>query len=222
MLTKNHNANDTLIFLPEKKIMLYVFIGERDFVALKKYLQDSVMKEVNNLSAVKAAFAFSEHRGVEIFRACFETIQTNLSWNIILGKDKLILPAEISLMKSTVPSYPIDIEQKSIADLCAGDFKHLHEQGEKFIRHFSEGMYSPDAIKKNVVRYFLAILQVVKEINFTSYEKINEQEVLEQIAHAITANELEEALSSLFLAASRQNEMKTGLIVQKVLRMVDE
>jgi two-component system response regulator YesN len=222
MLTKDRQQNDTLMLVPEKNIMLYTFIGERDFSALEKYLQDSVMREVNNLSAVKAAFAFSEHRGIESFRTCFETMQANLSWNIILGKEKLILPAEISSMKYTIPSYPIDVEQKSIAYLCAGDFKHLHEQGLQFIRHFSEGQCNPDAIKKNIVRYFLAILQVVKEINFTVYEKINEQEIIEQIANAITAAELEDVLYSLFLAATRHDEMKTSLLVQKVLRMVDE
>jgi two-component system response regulator YesN len=77
-------------------------------------------------------------------------------------------------------------------------------------------------VKKCVVRYFLVILQVIKEINFTAYEKINEQEILEKISNAMTAGELEDMLYGLFMAASRYNEMKTGILVQKVLRMVDE
>jgi two-component system response regulator YesN len=222
MLIKEHQANDTLLFIPDKKMMLYVFVGERDFAALKKYLQDCVMKEVNSLSAVKAAFAFSEHCGIESFRTCFETMRINLSWNIIFGREKIISAIEISLIKPATPSYPINIEQKSIAYLCIGDFKHLHEEGQSFIRYFSEGMYNPNAVKKNVVRYFLGILQVMKEINFSVYEKINEQEIIEKITNAVTASELEDVLYSLFLSASRHDEMKTGLLVQKVLRMVDE
>jgi two-component system response regulator YesN len=222
MMIKDRKSNDTLILISEKKMILYVFIGERDFTALEKFLQDRIIKEITGLSVVKAAFAFSEHQGIETFRNCFKTILTDLPWNITLGRVRLISTAKIRVQKPAIPSYPINIEQDSITNLCTGDFKRLHDQGQSFIQYFAEGIYSPVMVKKCAVRYFLAILQVIKEINFTAYEKINEQEILEKINNAMTAGELEDVLYGLFMAASRHNEMKTGILVQKVLRMVDE
>ncbi len=219
IMTKDRKPNDTLILIP---MILYVFIGERNFPALKNFLQDNVIKKISDLSLVKAAFAFSEHRGIKTFRHCFETMLTNLPWNITLGQNSLISITETSAKKTALPSYPIDIERDSIMYLCAGDFKQLHNQGRLFIQYFADVMCSPDVVKKYLVRYFLAILQVIKEINFIAYEKINEQETLEKIANAMTANELEDMLYSLFADASQQNKITANLLVQKALRMIDE
>jgi two-component system response regulator YesN len=212
--------NPTPIYFPQDQLLLYVFWGG-DFKLLEKFCQNTLVKKT--YPPVQPVFTFALCNGMGELRRCFENLKAAPVWSIALGADRLISLKEIENLKTACPSYPIQIERDSAAYLCAGNRDQFEKQITTFLAYFSGTTYDPESIKKCVIRYFLAILQIVKEINFSAYEKINERETLEKIASAKTGAELEETLSGLCTAAaSGEQKQNHSLLVQKVLRLVDE
>jgi two-component system response regulator YesN len=151
----------------------------------------------------------------------FEDLKKYLQWGVSLG-DTLISVKTLKSEKKLNAQYPIQIERDTTTCLCAEGHNSLREQIRQFLRCFSGKYYTPDSIKKCCIRYFLTILQIIKEFNFTIYETIKEQEVLDEITAAKSVKELENALNSVLIFPSKQPEIKTGVIVKKVLRLVEE
>jgi two-component system response regulator YesN len=227
LMVRDRGPRDKILFFPQNNELVYVYTGPADTERFEKYCGTVMVREINKLSAVEAAFGFTRCQGFGALRHGLEQIHAWLPWNISLGRDCIISYPEITKIHPLVPAYPIQIEKDSIEALCAGDYNNLHSQTELFIRHFTGGQYNPESIKKCLIRYFLAIIQVVKEINFSAYETIDEQETLNRINAARTGAELQSALSGLLHGAAwrdavDRHEKTPGLLVQKTLRLIAE
>jgi two-component system response regulator YesN len=222
LLVRDRGPHDTLLFLPQSRELVYIFLCPADRERIKNYCEEVIIKEIHKLSAVEAAFGFTLCRGFESLRSALEQIRTWLPWNISMGKDCMISYPEISKVKPAPPSYPIQLERDSIDALCVQDYKRLHSGIELFIGYFTGRGYDPKAIKKCLIRYSLSVLQVVKEINFSAYETIDEQEILDRIGAARTGDELRDAMEILLQNVTWHNEKTTGLLVQKARRLVSE
>ena len=215
--------NDMILFVAKDRLLLQVFPCGCDFAKLEKFCKDEMSKNIFRQYPVSPIFAFSHCQGIETLPSCFEQIKQYLPWSISLGADHMLVIETIKKLKPVAPSYPIGMERNSIALLCAGNGKELKKQGKQFLEYFIGHNYSPALIKKCVVRYFLALLQIAKEVRFDAYENLKEQEILENINAAQTGTELEEALYNI-LAITDYGEKPEGIgfLVQKVLRLVDE
>jgi len=224
MLLK-HDYDGTNCILPilEEKALLCIFFNTQDTRQQEQYIKNIIIKKVKTCIKGSTAFVFDLVKGIENMRDSFKNLKKYLQWNISLGSECLLSVKELQEKKGLVAPYPIQIEQDSIARLCSDDNNGLREQGMLFIRYFSDNCYTPDSIKKCCIRYFMALLQIIKELNYLAYETINEQKIFDEIKAANAAGELEIALSGLFDASlSNISTVKASAIVKKVIRMVEE
>jgi len=224
LLKHDHDSTNCILSIPEENSLLCVFFNERGIAQLEQYIKNIIIKNVNaGMPTGSAAFVIDWFEGIEKMRDSFKNIKKYLQWNISLGNESLISVKELKEMKCLSASYPMQIERDSIAMLCSADNKGLREQWMLFIRYFSDNCYTPDSIKKCYIRYFMALLQIIKELNYRAYEAINEQEIFDEIKAANVTAELEIAFSKLIDASfSNINTIKTSPIVKKVLRMLEE
>jgi two-component system response regulator YesN len=223
LLEKERMPNDTLLFVPKDRLLLQLFPGGHDFTRMEQFCRDVIVKNIMRQHPVPLVTIFSRCRKIETLSACFEQIKRHLDWSISLGIEQLIVMEVIKNLKPTVPSYPIQTERQSIVLLCGGKGKELEKQVKLFLEYFTGHNFLPEVIKKCVVRYFLALFQIIKETRFSAYEKINEKETLERINSAQTGIELEEALLCVFTTANSEvKPERVSILVQKVLRLIDE
>lgn len=211
-----------LLFLPGVSELLFVFDKRTNFQQLERYLQFNITREINATSANYAVLGFTICESLYKIRESYENMHAYLPWNISLGSEVIISYPKIKQVQVVGAIYPIQIEKDSVEALCAMDYHRLNVQTESFLRFLTKQIYSPDSIKKCVIRYLLAILVVVKEINFPAYEKLDEGRVLEAVTRAVTYKELETVVFSLLETVMRHSEKSVGLLIQKVQRMVEE
>jgi two-component system response regulator YesN len=223
LLRHDHNGTSCIIAISEENALLCVFFNNQDIGQLERCIKETIMKTVNKSISGSAVFVIDWFKGIENIGDSFKNLKKYLQWNISLGNECLISVKELEEKKCLSAPYPIKIERDSIARLCSDDNNGLREQGMLFIRYFSGNCYSPDSIKKCCIRYFMALLQVIKELNYNAYATISEQEILDEIKSANVAGELENALSRLFDASLNTiNAINASSIVKKVIRIVEE
>lgn len=220
LLVKGGYSKHNLLFLPQEREVVFVLsdCSQR----LERFFQVSIVKEINGTAAVSAVFGFTICDGLAGIRPSLANIRKYLPWNISLGSDVMISYPKVTAVQTVGLTYPIQIEKDSIEALCAMDYSRLNVHAEKMIHHLTQQIYNPDAIKKSVVRYLLAILLVVKEINFPAYEKIDEGRILETITEAVTLAELNLVIFELLESVVQRGEKSVSLLVQKAQRMAEE
>jgi len=223
VLANNCNVENSILSFPEKNSVLCVFFNINNIKYLEHYINNTIMKKINSIVPYTPVFIFDYLKGMESINDSFENLKKNLHWNISLGKEYVINVNELKKKKGIAASYPIQIEQDTISMLCDEDHDGFSKQVLLFIRFFSDNHYTPDSIKKCCIRYFITILNIIKELNYAAYETIDEQTILEEIRSAKTAIELENTLSKLLTSPIyNKNELEIGNIVKKVLRIVEE
>jgi two-component system response regulator YesN len=176
--------------------------------------------------------AFTVCRGLGGIVEGYKNLQSIMSWAVSLGSDTLISHRKVADIQQRDFIYPIHIEKDTIETLCARNNINITELADSFFDKFNEGIYSPDAIKKSVIRYLLAVLAVVKEVNFGAYKRIDESEIVRAVTNAVTRKEIQDIVYEMLETAmqrghlsgsERQNSEKTfSLVLQKALRMVEE
>ena len=214
--------NHYLLYLPLMNELLFIFDKRTDFPQLEQFLQREIIREISSTSANSAVFGFVVCESLPKIREGYANTRAYLPWNISLGNDVVISYPKIKQIQVSAAVYPMRIEKDSIKALCAKDYHSLNLLAEDFLRFLTKEVNSPDSIKKNVIRYLLAILVVVKETDYTTYEKINEGEVLKSVTAAVTYKEIETVVSGLLVTVKRQSDKSVGLLVWKVQRMVEE
>ena len=219
---KSQTKQRTAFFpFPDENAILCIYYDNWEKEYLEAFCENTIMEKIN-LILPDSAFSITDwFIGIESMYDSFENLKNYLQWGVSLGNTLISLKSLQSLKKLIAP-YPMQIEKDSISCLCAKDKKGLHEQVKLFLRNFSGNYYSPDSIKKCCIRYFLAVLQIMREFYFAIYETINEQEVLDEIKAAKSVKELENTLTSVIILPSEQNEIQIGVLVKKVMRMVEE
>jgi two-component system response regulator YesN len=223
LLKHDSICKQCILPISEENALLCVFFNNQDMEELKQYIKNIIMKAINAYMQDSAVFVIDFLMEFEYIRDSYINLKKNIQWNISLGNERLISVKEMQEKKGLAAPYPLQIERDSIAKLCSDDNKGLREQGKLFIKYFSGNSYAPDSIKKCCIRYFLALLQIIKELNYSAYELINEQEILDEINAANVAGELENALFKLFdVSLSSVILANASTIVKKVIRMVEE
>jgi two-component system response regulator YesN len=222
LMLKNRMPGDRILFLPESRMLIFAFIGSRDFTALKEYLSDVVIKKINALNMVEAVFCFSECTDFKKLHACMESIRECLPWAIVLGNSCIIDCSRIGQIRTKDPQYPLHLEKDSIQALFSGDYHAFSGKVNDFLDHFTGGESDPDMIKKYFVRYFMNLLQVLRELHFAAWESIDEQGTIVLINSANTRDELKNVVIGQLQTNEVPMGKKTSLLVQKTLRMVSE
>ena len=207
-------------FLSENAI-LCIYYDNWEMEYLEAFCENTIMEKINPILPDSAFSIIDWFIGIASMYDSFENLKKYLQWGVSLENTLISLKSLQSLEKIIAP-YPTQIKKDSISCLCAKDNKGLNDQARLFLRNFSGNCYTPDSIKKCCIRYFLAVLQIMRELYFTTYETINEQEILDEITTAKSVKELANTLSKVIILPFEQNEIQIGVLVKKVMRMVEE
>jgi two-component system response regulator YesN len=229
-LTKGNYTGFHIDFPAEENKLFFAITGSIDNI--EKHLECNVIREVHGYIKKSAVIAFMICAGFEKIIDSFKNLQNILDWAVSLGGVNVISHKKIASIQHYEFVYPINIEKAAIEAICSMDNMHINKHACLFLDSIDVKNYNPESIKKNVIRYLLAVLAVVKEVNFGAYKKMNESEITKAVAEAVTRNEIKDIVYEFMETAMQrghlqvsqlQNGEKTfSLAVQKALRMIDE
>lgn len=166
----------------------------------------------------------AEISGLRELRKGYRMLLSHLDWAIPMGKKILISHPGITLMRTDVCVYPIELENQIKAAVCTGESSRARKIGDQFQKYFQGGLYAPGEIKNSCVRFLWAFLNVAKEVGCLDGSELDQRELLAQIAEAKTAGELYrpfEVLFSRMRIASGDSE-GASLAVRRAQSMIRE
>lgn len=196
-----------------------------DFAALERYFQNTGIKALLREQLHGLAFGWIYFKGLDNLKNSLSTIRKELKWSMVLGEDVLISYPKTHQINTKFIQYPIEIESNAKAAVCAFDNVKLQRFFEDFLSWWRKELYHPAGVIESFIRFASSIINVIKELDYKLYEKINQKEILQGIIDAITWNELEKALYSITdrISLNKDNETQiVNLAVKKTLRLVDE
>lgn len=107
-----------------------------------------------------------------------------------------------------------------------GEVGQAKKTAGEFFRYFSSGkLYTPKDIKECYIRFLWAVINITKEINMLDYVNLNQQEILDKIMGAKTAQELEKTMEHLLEQISPVEEQEDNtdhLTVRRMKSMIHE
>lgn len=214
-----------LLELPQNDLLLLILFFYKDEHALKQWFQNIVIRQLKKEKQCHSCFGWSCFQGISMMKDSLQTLQKHMDWNITLGDNVIISYPQITQIQTKVLSYPIEIENKMRIAMCAMDHKKLRKVLESFCNSFKDGnLYSPKEIKESYVRFLWSMINVSKEINFTSRKNMEQQEFLKRIMSAMNYKELEITLEEFvsLLSTDMAEEPFISLNVQRAKSLVHE
>ncbi len=169
---------------------------------------------------------FVEAKEVGLLKEMFDTLYQYMDWNLTLGRDVMINYPKICCVQTEVCVYPIELENRLKAELCMGEVGQAKKTAGEFFRYFSSGkLYTPKDIKECYIRFLWAVINITKEINMLDYVNLNQQEILDKIMGAKTAQELEKTMEHLLEqigTVEEQEDNTDHLTVRRMKSMIHE
>ena len=225
ILREKDNQKYRLLEIPQNKILLIIMFSYTDERALERWFQNRVLLQFERGKSWKACFGWISFQGITMMKSSLQILQKNMDWNIVLGDDVIVSYPKVTQIQTVPLSYPIDIESQMRVALCALDSKKIERIIKIFCCYFKDGnLYSPKEIKESFVRFLWSMINVVKEIDFSHYKNLEQQEFLKNIMSAMTYTELEQALNNLITLLPKDITGKSSisLTVQKAKSLVHE
>lgn len=202
-------------------IVIYRFNDSRE---IARRIQRRLLQEPGSLAA--GSVGFVEAKEVGLLKEMFDTLYQYMDWNLTLGRDVMINYPKICCVQTEVCVYPIELENRLKAELCMGEVGQAKKTAGEFFRYFSSGkLYTPKDIKECYIRFLWAVINITKEINMLDYVNLNQQEILDKIMGAKTAQELEKTMEHLLeqIALVEEQEDNTDhLTVRRMKSMIHE
>ena len=197
-----------------------VLRGYRDLKDLERWVQQQILES----SPGKIAAGWIETEGLNVLAEGFSLLYPYLDWNISMNHKVLICYPQIRNVQTASCNYPIDLETKMKAAICADDMVKEQELMDAFHASFCDGkIYSPKEIKESYVRFLWAIIAIAKEVGKVHVQQINQQELLSRIMNAKLRDELLDASSLIMkeLVPARDTDT-THLTVKRMKSMIHE
>ena len=159
------------------------------------------------------------------FRMAMKRVENEISkekWYVSHKTDTSISLSEIAQTHYLNPVYPIEIEKDTIEALCAMDYNRINKHMQRLLQYFMSKKYNLETMKKHTIRYLLSIFRVAKEINFSTYSRLDEGEILVAVNNSFSKNDFEIILLKLLDTVIKRDNLSGGLLVQKALKIVEE
>ena len=222
MLHRDDTPSYELIFVQSESLLLFIFYNENDLNWLERYLQVSVVRLFNMRSSTSVLFGYTVSDGIAQLQKSLGQLKESLSWAITLGNDMMIIPEQITSTKPPPLTYPVVFEKDSLDAICSMEYDKLKINAGQFMIACTSEAYPPDSVKKATVRYLLSLLNVVKELNYSTYEAIDETQILDGINRVVTYEELERLVMASIEKMKPRQISTTGPLVAKAVRVVEE
>lgn len=208
------------LLLEREKELLFVFYNCA-VKQLERFVQNELLRKFKS-ELNPPVFGFAVSDGIGALRGCLFAVRQHLPWSISLGNDVLIAYPGINKIMASDFVYPMQIEKPGIEALYSADYNGIVFETNRFFAYITNQIYTPEAIKKGVIRYIMAILHAFKEINYSVYERIDESPIIEAVTRAVSLNELKAEVFRLLALVEQREGKPVGLLVLKARRMVEE
>ena len=195
----------------------------RGYSSLKD-LERWVQQQILQYSPQRIAVGWIEVDSLNLLGEGFSLLYPYLDWNISMNQQVLICYPEIRNVQTAPCNYPIDLETKMKAAVCADDQEKEQELMKAFHASFCDGkIYAPKEIKESYVRFLWNIIAIAKEVGKVDTAQIDLQDLLNRIMNAKLREELLDA-SSLVLGKllHTQDADTTHLTVKRMKSMIHE
>ena len=225
-----------ILDLVYRNTVTVVLRGYRDLKDLERWVQQQILQK----SPQKIAAGWIEVDSLHKLGEGFSLLYPWLDWNISMNHKVLICYPEIRNVQTASCNYPIDLETKMKAAVCADDQKKEQELMSAFHDAFCDGrIYSPKEIKESYVRFLWNIISIAKEVGKIRASQIDQQDLLNRIMNAKLRDELLDASSSVLekllhvesadtthLTVKRMKSMihefyQTGIMLDEISRKLD-
>lgn len=211
------------LHLPQGGEFLLLLHSIEDIPQTERYIRDVIVPQVRQAAGDASAFGLTSFTGLALMKESVGTLRSLLDWSIVLDADAVIACPEIAKIQPATLSYPIDLEKRAKSAVCAFDYAVLGDVFGTFSAYLHAHIYSPSQIKETVVRFLWAVITILKEIDFTVYERIEQQALLERVMSAVTWTELQAAVAIVSETLSvRDKEQTLSLSVRRAKSMVYE
>lgn len=223
----NDNFEFCIVEWPQSKEIIAILFNVREYNKIDKYIQKSVILDIKRMFTKKMVFGWTECNGILNMGAEIRTLNKELHWSLSLGSDIVINYPKVMQMYTLPLVYPIDIENNLKTIMCIMEFDKVNMILNRFINYCKEAACTPREIKESFVRFILAVVNVVKEIDNSLYKHFDLQKILTTIMSAVTWDELENALKSLFDNITNyenfsEKKQVTSLLVKKAQSIIHE
>ena len=187
---------------------------------LRRWVQQQILQD----SPRKIAAGWIEVGSLNELAEGLSHLYPYLDWNISMNHKVLICYPEIRNVQTASCNYPIDLETRMKAAVCADDRVKEQELMDAFHASFCDGrIYAPKEIKESYVRFLWSILSIAKEVGKVSMQQIDQQELLNRIMNAKLRDELTDASSTLMEELLRTRDTDTThLTVKKMKSLIHE
>ncbi|AVK46908.1 hypothetical protein AXY43_02090 [Clostridium sp. MF28] len=151
-------------------------------------------------------------------------INRNLKWSLLLKKDVIVTENAISSICTKTFKYPKEIEQLIMAAIGEQDYIKLSNLINKFLSYCKSGKYHPDSIIDGVDCFVISIINIMKDINYELFIKINNERILEKVKNSTSWCEIEDILKNIINIVSELNNKDSkasySLIVYKTINKI--
>lgn len=206
----------------ERSVIVLVYEDHGEF-PLERWVQYWLLQDQSR--TIKSAVGFISHLKLGEIKKGLETLLAHMEWNISLGDDVMISYPKITMLQTNPCIYPLEMEHRMKLAVCAGEREKIRDIMMDFRQYFINGkIYSPGEIKECCVRFFWALINTGKEVGALDYEKLEQQNLLEQIMSAKTTEELDNVRGTLLekMAVKGEENDPVHLTVKRAQRMIQE
>ena len=209
-----------ILDLVYRNTVTVVLRGYSSLKDLERWVQQQILQR----SPRKMAVGWIEVDSLRSLGEGFSLLYPWLDWNISMNHKVLICYPEIRNIQTSSCNYPIELETKMKAAICADDQEKEQELMGAFHAAFCDGkIYAPKEIKESYVRFLWNIIAIAKEVGKLHAAQIDQQELLNRIMNAKLRDELLDASSTVLQALLHvPSSDTTHLTVKRMKSMIHE
>ncbi len=202
---------------------IIVLIQTNEIQELERCFQNVILREIHAKRMDGVVLGWIPVKGLDALKASLNMMRNELKWSIVLGDDVLISYPKTQQIFTKLVQYPIDIENRIKAAAYAGDVDKLYKYTDDFLNWWRKDIYRPVHVIEAFLQFASSLLNVLKEVDYELYVKVNPKEVLGKIMDSLTWREIQESLTGMIgkIANSQKpDERILSLIIRKALNII--
>lgn len=222
-LLNNASFDCCIVEHPQGRELMLVLYNMADSKGIEKYFQHLIISQIKTIMPYDVAFGWISFCSLDSMKENMAKLRKFMDWSIVFGKKALISVPSVENIRFEPLPYPVDLESKAKAEICSLEYEKLSDTFLSLLNHLKSRIFSPAEVKETMIRFFWSIISVVKEIDFTTSEQLEQQALMEKIVTAITWSELKKTVVILIEALRDvKSDKTTSLTVRRAKSMVHE
>lgn len=210
-----------ILALDREKLMLVLVYGYADAKELERWVQYWLLQDRGK--SIRGAVGFVGDLDLSELNEKIEALIRYVEWNISLGDEVMISYPKITKLQTSPCVYPLEIEYQMRQAICTGQEEKIDQSIAEFYASFQAGeIYEPREIKENFVRFLWTLLNTASELGMLEGEKLEQQQLLEQVMRARTSEELYAVGKSLTDRLELCTDESLHLTVKRVQGLIRE